>query len=430
MSVTPHKPGVDARWGVRAWLTMVPRSLRQHAVSTSITVLAVALACGLVMSVFTIQRQAHDAFIGGPVGFDAVLGARGSKLQLVLNSVFHLETSPGNIPWTLYEEIRKTPGVKAAIPMAVGDNYRGFRIVGVTPQMFDIELAQGVKLKPETGRLFDPTLREAVVGSFAAQRTGLRVGAFFNPSHGVSEGGETHEEQYKVVGILAPTNTPNDRAIWIPIEGVYRMAGHELRGSGERYVARPGQAIPDEDKEVSAVLLKLAAPQFGAGLDQMVNKQGNRATLAWPIATVIADLFSKMGWVTRILELVAYLVVLVSAAAIMAGIYNTINERRREFAILRALGARRSIVFGAIVLESGAIAAIGALLGFAVYFAIVASAAVVIRDQTGVVLDIWQWHNALALTPVGMTLAGAIVGIVPAVKAYSTDVAGNLAPQT
>ncbi len=428
--MSERAPSTGGAWGARAWLTMAPRSLRQHAVSTSITVFAVALACGLVMSVFTIQQQAKDAFTGGPIGFDAVLGARGSKLQLVLNSIFHLETSPGNIPWKLYEQIRDTPGVSAAVPMAVGDNYRGFRVVGVTPQMFEIELTPGKKLAPASGRVFDPTLREAVIGSFAAQRTGLRVGAFFNPSHGVSEGGETHAEEYKVVGVLAPTNTPNDRAIWIPIEGVYRMAGHELRGGGERFVAQPGVEIPAEHKEVSAVLLKLAAPQFGAGLDQMINKQGDRATLAWPIATVVAELFNKMGWVTRILQLVAYLVVLVSAAAIMAGIYNTINERRREFAILRALGASRSIVFGAIVLESGAIAALGALLGFVIFGLIVGVAAMVIRSQTGVVIDIWQPHAALLWTPIGMTLAGAVVGVVPAIKAYATDVATNLAPQT
>src|SRR5213592_17522 len=117
-------------------LLIVRRSLRQHALSTLVTIASVALACGLVMSVFCVREQAHQAFTGGEVGFDAVLGARGSQLQLVLNSVFHLEASPGNISWAMFKEISSKPQVSLAIPYAVGDNYRGYRIVGTTPDLF------------------------------------------------------------------------------------------------------------------------------------------------------------------------------------------------------------------------------------------------------------------------------------------------------
>ena len=115
---------------------IVRRSLRQHALSTFITVMSTALASGLVMAVFAVSQQSRAAFAGGPVGFDAVLGARGSALQLVLNTVFHLETSPGNLPWSLYEEMKADGRVKLAIPYAVGDNYRGYRIVGTTEEIF------------------------------------------------------------------------------------------------------------------------------------------------------------------------------------------------------------------------------------------------------------------------------------------------------
>ena len=116
------------------------KSLAQHRLSTVITVLSVALAAGLVMAVFSIRDQTYDAFTGGPTGFDAVLGARGSQLQLVLNTVFHLETSPGNIPWEMYEAIKRDPNVGLAVPYAVGDNYRGYRIVGTEKSLFtDLE---------------------------------------------------------------------------------------------------------------------------------------------------------------------------------------------------------------------------------------------------------------------------------------------------
>ena len=127
----------------------------------------------------------------------AVLGARGSQLQLVLNTVFHLETSPGNIPWTLYEEFRKDPRVELAIPYAVGDSYRGFRIVGTLPSIFEVEHARGRRPAVATGRLFDPERREAVLGSFVAATTGLRVNDRFHPTHGTAEEGHEHEDEYE-----------------------------------------------------------------------------------------------------------------------------------------------------------------------------------------------------------------------------------------
>ncbi len=206
------------------------------------------------------------------------------------------------------------------------------------------------------------------------------------------------------------------------------MSGHVLRGSGKEFTAKNGQAIPDENKEVSAVMLRLSSPQVGFMLEQMINKQGKAATLAWPIGTVMAELFDKVGWMDKVLALIAALVALVSGACILASIYNTINERRREFAILRALGARKATVFSAIVLESATIAGLGALFGFLAYAAVVATAAWVVHAQTGVVLDVLRWHPAFAWTPAAMLVLGALAGVIPAFKAYATDVAANLTP--
>lgn len=414
-------------------LLIVRRSLRQHALSTAITVLSVALASGLAMAVFSIKNQTYEAFTGGAGGYDAVLGARGSQLQLVLNAVFHLETSPGNIPWQLYKAVEADPGVELAIPYALGDNYRGYRIVGTTPELFTRSAerdGRGLTVSGG-GRIFTPDAREAVAGSLAAARTGLSVGSTFRPYHGLVYNEESvHDDEYTVVGVLAPTNSPADRVIWIPIEGVYRMEGHVLRGSGRPFTPEEGEMIPEEHREVSAVMLRLADPQAGIFLDQAINRQGNRATLAWPIGRVMADLFEKIGWVNRVLELVAYLVVLVAAGSILASLYNTMNERRREFAILRALGARRGTVFSAIVLEATTITALGALAGFLVYGGILTLAFVIVRAQTGVVLNVWRPDVALVAAPLAMIALGALAGLVPAFKAYRTDVADNLTPTT
>jgi len=410
---------------------IVRRSMRRHVLSTVVTALSAALASGLVMAVFSISTQSTRAFSGGKVGFDAVLGARGSALQLVLNTVYHLETSPGNIPWAMYQEIKADPRVALAVPYAVGDNYKGYRIVGTTTELFtDFEYQEGKRYTVSgRGMVFDPDLREAVIGATAARDLGLQLGDELNPYHGIRyDPSNKHSEVYRVIGVLEPTNTPSDRVIWIPIEGIYRMGGHVLRGEeGEEFEATAGASIPDKHKEVSAVMLKFSSNQAGFFLQNQINRQGKTATLAWPIAQTMLDLMNKLGWMNRILELVAYLVVAVAAGSLLASLYNAMNERRREFAILRALGARKGTVFGVIVLEAGSIAALGALGGYLVYYGILVVARAIVLERTGVVLDLGAVHSSLYWTPLAMIAVGVLAGILPALKAYSTDVASVLA---
>tara|TARA_Y100000589_G_scaffold213866_1_gene201767 strand:- start:11095 stop:12363 length:1269 start_codon:yes stop_codon:yes gene_type:complete len=416
-----------------SFLLILRKSLWQYRFSTTITAISIGLATGLLMSVFSIRDQVNTAFVSGTFGFDAVLGARGSKLQLVLNAIYHLETSPGNLNWDMFKAISENPAVKEAVPYALGDNYFGYRIVGTTNQLFEAtKNRKGYELKLTTGsRLFDNMRQEAVVGSFVAQKTGLKLGDIIHPYHGLSfDPGTKHDEEYVVVGIMEPSNSPVDRVIFIPIEGVFRMGGHVLRGTGQDYTPQQGKEIPNEHKEVSAILLKLKNPQSGFFLDQTINKQGKVATLAWPIAMVMAELFDKLGWVHKVLTLVAYLVVLVACASIMASVYNTIHDRRKQFAILRALGASRNEVFQLILVECSLIAGIGTLLGYFVYFAIMGGAGQVLQAQTGVVLEILQFQEVHIWAIPSLMILGAISGILPANKAYQTDVSTQLSPDS
>ena len=394
---------------------IVYRSLRQHALSTLITAGSIALACGLLMTVWVVKTQAQAAFVSTSTAFDAVLGARGSKLQLVLNGIFHLEASPGNLAASDYELIRKHPAVKTAIPIAVGDNLRGYRIVGTVPQLLtNVEYAPGKKYAVAPGgKVFGEAAREAVVGRFAAERLGLKVGSTFQPFHGLTfDEKALHEEVFTVTGILTPTNTPADKVIWVPIKGVQTMSGHD----------------PKAATDVSAVLIQLRAASAGVMLDLMINKQGNRMTFAYPVGAIMADFFGKISWFDRVLALVAYLVALVAAGSVLASIYNSMSARQRDLAILRALGARRRTIFGAVVAEAACIGALGAAVGFAIYFGLLTLVAGVIRAQTGVVLDVTESHAVLWICPLAMTALCALGGAVPAVKAYRTPVAETLAP--
>ena len=393
---------------------IVAKSLRQHLLSTVVTALSIALAGGLLMTVWVVKTQSHAAFTQQDAGFDAVLGARGSKLQLVLNAVFHLEASPGNLKWQDYLDIKRNRAVATALPVAVGDNYLGYRLVGTLTNLFtDVEYAEGKKYEVGSGRAFEAGFTEAVVGSFVAQRLGMKVGDTFHPYHGlIFNEKDQHAETYVVTGVLKPSNTPADRVIWIPLEGIQNMKGHD----------------PKSANDISAVLVKLRTPIAGQMLDLMYNKQGNKLTFAWPIARIVAELFGKIAWFDKILALVAWLVALVAIGSVLASIYNSMNERRRDIAIMRALGARGSTIFSAIILESAAIAALGAIGAFAVYAGIMNGAATIIRAQTGVVLNPFEFAPVMLWVPVAMIGLSALAGVIPAIKAYRTNVADNLVP--
>ena len=341
------------------WM-IIRNSLRQHALSTAITAASIGLGCGLLMAVWVVNFQTQREFKNVTGGFDCILGPRGSQLQLVMNSLFHMDSSPGLISAEDYNFFRTKYQrfYKNAVPIAVGDNYEGFRIVGTTHDLFAAEHSPGKRYEISVGEYFIQNdkewAKEAVIGDFAARKLGLRLNTKFSPYHGLNfaPGQKPHKDEYTVVGILKPTGTPADRVIWIPIEGLQQMDGHDPRYAGD----------------VSAVLIQMSdnptAHSFNANsLDNIYNKGTDHLTFVKSTNDVVVRLFERIGWAEKVLTWVAYLVAVVAAGSVLASIYNSMNARRREFAILRALGARRGTVFSVIVLESAAISAFGAVLG-------------------------------------------------------------------
>lgn len=394
------------------------KSLRQHALSTWIASGSIALAGGLLMAVWALRSQAESTFTEANGGFDAVLGPRGSQLQLVLNSIFHLEASSGTIPMSTATLLQRNPIVRSAIaraiPIAGGDNYKGYRIVGTSLELFeDHEYKEGRKFKIiGNGRLFDEYAKEALVGAFVADKLGLKVGDSFQPYHGLTyiEGAQ-HADVYKVTGILETTSTPVDRVIWIPIKGIQTMEGHR----------------EDLQNDVSAFLIKLRSKKAIAILDPMFNKQGKDYTFS-SITPVMSRFFQKFAWFEKILELVAYLVGLVSAGSILAILYNSMNEKRREIAILRSLGARRVTLFSMVVFQSMGIALLGILLSFLFYVLVALIVTGIVRDQTGVALLLFQFDPLFIWVPGSMLTLAIFSGLLPAIIAYKTEVSRNLGP--
>ncbi len=441
------------------------RSLTQRALASALTGFSMALGVALVVAVLVIYHVVADSFQrNSGVGYDVIVGAKGSKLQLVLNTVYHLSTPVENIPYSVLHDLTDgpyQPYVAKAVPYCLGDNYDGHRVVATVPELFhDSEYAPGRKYAFKGGRNFRPTgFFEGVLGALAADRTGLKIGDTFRPSHGVNDDGQGHEHvAFTVVGILESTGTPNDRAIFINLEGFYLLEDHakpivEAHRGGltprihhasarnehgkphgtthegheeEGHEGHDLTPLPEDQRELTAVLVRTSSPAASIHLPNLIN-EGTVAQAVLPIREIRALFDVIVGPIETVLLVLTALIVVVSAVGILVSIYTSMSERRREIAVMRALGARRSTVRTIVLLESILLSLTGGLAGWVLGRTLIAALSPAIAARTGVVIGFTPPLAAeLALVP-GLILLAALAGYLPAMTAYRTDVAKVLA---
>lgn len=490
------------------------RSIWQRGLASSLTALSMALGVAMVVAVLVILGVVDDSFRKNAGGYDILVGPnQGSGLDLVLNTVYHLGTPKANLPYSYYKEFirssdyggRYASSVAVAIPYCLGDSYEGYRVVATTPEMFDVPYAQGQSYEFASGRNFkSDSYFEGVVGSLVSSHTGLKVGDEFEPTHGVSDSEIGHKhDAFKVVGVLAPTGTPNDRALFINMEGFYLLEGHALEeaaspqpstaehahddhdheahshdahdheaadhdheghdhadetpapvdtagdASQAATAATPHEhehehaadahdhdhadhdhanhhePLPESQREVTAILVRTANPLASLGMMKSIN----RDTVAQAVQPVreIYNLSERIIGNLRVLLLfLAVLIVVVAGIGIMVSIYNSMSERRREIALMRSLGAGRSTVLWVVLLESVLLSLGGGILGVVLGHALIGCISPLIVAQTGVEIGFLRFvPYELTLIP-GLVVLAALVGFLPAMSAYRTDVAKAL----
>lgn len=396
--------------------TIVLKNVKQRALSSVLTAFSIALGVAVVSAILSISRQSKSSFDQTTFGYEMIVGPKGSALQLVLCTVFHVDRASGTIPYELYTELKKDRRVKSAIPIAVGDTYQGFRIVGTSDAFFR-DLPYEIEGRPfafseerlaraVTGEHTEGPF-EAVVGATVAKKTGLRIGSTFSAQHGLEEANaEEHEEHWTVVGILKETGTPADRAIYINLESFFSIRDHKTYG------------------RLSAVIVKTRGQTAQLMLNGDLNRRDD--VMAVAPAAVVSDLFEMIGKADDLLLAISILVILVAAVSIMVSIYNTMNDRRRSIAIMRAIGARRRTILAIILLEAVFLCFVGGIAGLALGHGMTAGAAAVLKSEMGLTLSPWALHVQELFVLGGLLVLGAVVGIVPAVKAYRTDIADGL----
>ena len=397
-------------------LTLSVASIRRRALATTLTVTLLSLGVATIVVLLLFQAQLDQRLARDAHGIDLVVGAKGSGLQLVLSAVFHVDVPSGNIPMDEARSLVQHPMVAAAYPLALGDAYAGFRIVGTTPAY-----AAHYNGRLVRGGWWDAEL-EAVLGSAAAARTGLDIGDHFEGAHGIrGEGGHHGEHPYRVVGVLAATGTVLDRLVLTSVESVWRVhAPDEKRGG-----AGAPQTAPPPSDEITALLIRYRSPVATVTFPRMVNSRS--ALQAASPAFETAKLFALVGVGTDAIGVFAVILILSAALSLFVALYTALEEQRFDLAVMRSLGASRGRVFWHLLGQGLLLGGAGTVLGILVGHLATEAAAWWLRSSAPLPFtgSAWEPEEALVLLA-GLAIA-VVAALVPAARAYRLDIARVLA---
>ncbi len=438
------------------------KSIKQRGLSSSLTSLSVALGVMLMVTVIIIYSIINTMFNQKSIGYDLIVGATGSELELVLNSVYRLGKSSGNLPYRYYLKLKDDPRVEEAIPIALGDvtEKGGFPIVGTKIRYFELEYAPGKKFQCR-GEGFNEKSLHALIGYEVARKNNWDIGAKFKLVHGGADSDHHHDEEFKVVGVLEPTGTANDKTVFIPLDAFYNIAGHgEVQEKAEKYEREffgndydkimtkytdekynkgfndhSGHNHGHDDhghepmtltkKEVSSVYLRMDTPASSLVFASNVNKS-KKALAVNPIIPMKRMMDQIVGNIRTILLFLTGLIILVSGVGIFVSIYNSMSDRKKEIAIMRALGANRQTVFSVILLESSLLCCIGGVLGILLGHGLVFAISPIVAERSGILMNPYSFEPVeLIILPVMIILA-SLIGFIPGMTAYKTDVAETL----
>lgn len=395
--------------------------------TTSLTILSVALAVGLISAVLTLRDETRARFEEEQQAYDVVVGPPGSPLQLVLNAVYFLDNPTGALPYSVYERLKQHEDVTSAFPIGLGDTYKGFRIVGTIREIFDYPWTNPVTgedrypFRLSAGRFFDDSM-EAVVGYRVAQNLGLKLGDRFTGTHGSIELPsdiaifDHGDEAYEVVGILKGSGTSNDRAIFVNLDSVWDLH--------DDYDAETGDDTTSE-KLVTAVLIDLYSPAQRFSFMDYVSRE-YKATGAIPINQILRLYNQILGPAVVVMMAVGYVVVVISALSILIGLYLSIIQRKRDLAIMRALGASAYEIFGAVMIEALLVTLMGIAGGWLLGKGVTLGLGVYMSNAYGFRIGgLSTSAEELGFFAI-VAFVGLIAGILPAWQAYQTDVAKDL----
>lgn len=410
-------------------LRLAFESLRSRKFTSGLTVFSIALSVMLLVGVDRIRQGTQVGFEGTLSQTDLVVGARGGSLPLLLYAVFHIGTANNEISYASYQHFANHPAVLWTIPLSMGDSHRGFRVVATDDNFYEhyryrgnhsLQLAQGTRAEG----IFD-----AVLGSAVASQLHYHLGQKIILSHGLQGSFINHTaDPYTVVGILARTATPVDRAIYITLQG------DEAMHLGWQNGAPPLQAIPESQihasdlqiKTISAFLLRSKSRISTLYLQREINTYKPEPLTAIIPAFALEDLWTVLSAADVALSLVSGAVLVVGLLVMLTALYTSLNERRREIAVLRALGLNARQIFTLFILESTLISALGAAFGLAAAYAVLFAIRIPVENNYGIPLAMVGFSSRVAWYMGAVVVAGTLLGFIPAIRAYRNALVDGL----
>ncbi|WP_282937226.1 FtsX-like permease family protein [Paenibacillus sp. RC67] len=391
------------------------RNMLHRKTLSLLTIFSVAMTVALLVFLILCSQGVEQGAEKGYGPFELTVGAKGSQTQLALNTYYHVGTPTGNIPYEVFAQIQKEEQTEAAFAMTTGDNLNGYPIVGIDARYF---LARYGDKKLEAGTVYVQT-GEAIIGSHVAKTLGVHVGDTFHGGHGLvqegehedeEENGESHEEHeahhsfaYKVVGILPPLHTSDDRAVFTTVD--YAWAVH--------------QSQQGSHKDITSVLIK---PKTLLGAQTLKNKY-DRIDNVQAIYTskAIADVVNMVDKGSQVISIVTVLCIVLAAISILLSLTAAVNERKKDVGLLRLIGKSKSFVWMSLIGEGLLLTAIGLVIGLVAGHAGSYAGRDVLFDFSGIALDVWQFTYGEGLLMLGTLAVGVLASLWPAMNLYRVD---------
>jgi len=414
-------------------LRLALASLNNRRFTALLTVFAIALSVCLLLAVERVRTEARASFASTISGTDLIVGARSGSVNLLLYSVFRIGNATNNIRWDSFEHFAEHPRVSWAIPISLGDSHRGYRVMGTSTAYFDhYRYGRKQLLQLADGRRFAEDPFEVVLGAEVAEALQYKLDDLLVLAHGVSTVSlvKHDDKPFRVVGILKRTGTPVDRTLHISLAGMEALHidwqnGMPARGAA-RIDAEQARQMDLQPKQITAFMLGLNSKIATFTLQREINGYRGEPLLAILPGVALQELWSLMGTAEQALFVVSLFVVLTGLIGMLTAILTSLNERRREMAILRSVGARPWHVAGLLVVEAFSLALAGALFGLLLLYIAIAIAQGPLQSHYGLYLPLalpsaYEW-SLLA----GILSAGLLMGCVPAWRAYRQSLADGL----
>ncbi|WP_283710080.1 ABC transporter permease [Pseudoalteromonas prydzensis] len=393
-------------------------SLYNRRASALLTLFTIAISVMLLLSIERVRVDAKSSFSNTISGTDLIVGARTGDIQLLLSSVFRIGHANNGVSWQSYQYIKQQRGVKWTIPLSLGDSHKGQAVLGTSDDYFThYQYAKKQSLSFSQGQPFRH-LNEVVLGAQVAENLGYSLGDSIVISHGMGNTSFHHHDDnpFSVVGILNATGTPVDKTLHIPLAAIEQI--HATNHTEHEHVHEQLTDLIGEPKQITAFLIGFDSPLYTLQVRRNINQFKDEALLAIMPGVTLRELWEMLTIVEKILLMFSMMVVLVSLLGMLTTLLASLNQRRRELAILRSVGARPWHLFALISIESLLTTFLGCLAGCGLFYLLMSLAAGYLQSHAGITITIAMLSGYELMLIGAIMAAGFIVGLIPATRAY------------